>query len=182
MSRFFRFAAVVGALFLVAPAFAAPLTINVQDPQVTEVEFNCGGEIKRVPVNKGIATLPEVPKLCTVFFVRRTGSIDGPGTYTCNNSGCVLDEVAHAPVSDGPGKVNVIFTSSTASNAAEINCPSGHRSRESIAQNTVKFTGVPANQDCTILLKGGIPAKYRPVRAGTYYCALTGVTLVCQKK
>ena len=146
------------------------------------MEFNCGGAIRRVPVKNGIATLPEVPQLCTVFFVRRTGTINGPGTYSCNNSGCVLDEVAHAPVTDGPGRVNFIFTTSLDSNAAEINCPSGYRGRESITQNTAMFTGIPANQDCTVFLKGGAPAKYSPVRAGTYYCGLTGVTLVCTKR
>ena len=163
-------------------AFANPVTIHVSDPQVEELVFNCDGATSRSKVRNGVATMPQVPGECTVFFHKRIGSIDGPGTYSCSAAGCTLDEVHHRVISDGPATVNIVLTSKVDAHQMEINCPSGHRDRQNIETNTVVFNGVPAGQECTILFKGGVPAQYRKIRAGTYYCGLSGTQAVCTRK
>ena len=63
--------------------------------------------------------------------------------------------------------------------AVEVNCPDGiYRERRTLDENTATFDKVPS-QECTLLFKGGVPAKYAPLKYGTYYCSLTGATAVC---
>ena len=169
------------ALFFVNGALANPVNISVTDPMVSELVFDCDGATKRSPVKNGMASLAEIPGECDVYFIKKIGKIDGAGTYSCSPGGCQLDEVHHKPISDAPGRINIILTSKVDSPMMEVNCPSGHRVRTNVETNTAIFNSVP-DEDCALLFKGGMPAQYRPIRAGTYYCSLSGGTAICNQR
>jgi hypothetical protein len=174
----------IAAGLLAAPssvALAAPLTITVTDAQTVAIVLECGKDIERAVVKNGIATFPAVPEGCTVDFVRRSGFVDKPGTWTCGLDGCSLDDIHHAPISDAAGRVNVVMTGEHDVLSLEVQCPSGYRTRVDLNENTAVFNSMPP-EECTMLFKGGTPARFRPVAAGTYYCGLTGATAVCDKR
>ena len=130
----------------------------------------------------GVAAFTEAPSAeCKVDVVRRAGTISGPGVWTCDLSGCNQKDLHHRAISDAPGRVNVVSTGLAPSASLEIKCPGGYRERAQITENTATFEGVP-DEECTLLFKGGVPAKYNPLGWGTYYCRLTGTTAVCTKK
>jgi hypothetical protein len=78
--------------------------------------------------------------------------------------------------------MNVVLTGDLLGTVSmEVTCPSGFRSRAEISENTSVFDGLPA-EDCTLFFKGGPPARYPGVRAGTWYCHLSGGSAVCDAR
>ena len=86
---------------------------------------------------------------------------------------------ASAP-SAGRGTVIVTIADASQARAVELDCGSGsYRTRKSFAGGVAKFSGVPGS-NCALYFKGGIPAKFTPVRAGkSYSCSIIGTTAVC---
>ncbi len=162
---------------------AAPLSITVTDKQVLAVVLDCGGgNTMKAIVRAGRADFSEVPPgACTVDFVRKSGTISGPGEWTCGLDGCTQEDVQHLEIEDADGRLNVVTTGLPESTTLELKCPNGHRERASIKVNTASFYNVP-KEACTLYFKGGVPAKYNPLNWGTYYCALSDTTAVCSKK
>ena len=113
-------------------------------------------------------------------MIRPAGMIGAPGRYTCDADRCVQQDVHHLPISDAAQRVNIVLTTPMpAGTSLEVNCPDGvYRERRLVTENTAIFDKVPT-QECTLLFKGGVPAKYSPLKYGTYYCSLTAATAVC---
>lgn len=163
-------------------AEAATLEITVADPLVTALVLECQDGTFKAVVKNGLATLEQVPQGCTVNMIRRSGTIDEAGRWTCTLDKCTHQEVAHQEVSDAPGRVNVILTTDLPAGASlELTCSDGFRSRVDISLNTAVFESVP-DEECTLFFKGGVPAKFRPIRAGTWSCGLSGTTAVCTQR
>ena len=165
---------------LTQAAFAAPIEITVTDSAVERVLFTCDEGSFEAKVHLGKAQLPERVTNCKLQMVRKAGVISGPGTYTCDLNACKMDQVEHKPVSDAPGRVNIIVTGAYQAQALELTCTDGFRERSAIETNTAIFNDVPTS-DCTLFFKqGGPPAKYRGVTAGkTYFCSVNGAAAVC---
>jgi hypothetical protein len=172
------------ALFLgVAAQASAPLTINVADPAVVAVVLDCGGgSTQKAVVKNGKAEYLEVPNgNCSVVFVRKSGSISGAGTWTCSLDNCVQEDVHHLDISNADGRINIVIANVPPSTTLELNCPSGHRERSPLRENTGIFENVP-NEPCTLLFKGGVASRYQPISWGTYYCSLSGNVAVCSQR
>lgn len=169
--------------WLTAAALAAdtaPLQLLVEDPRVRAVRLTCDGVDQEAPVKDGVASFARASNGCSVTMIRSGGTITSPGRWTCTLDTCVQEDVHHLPVSDAAQRVNVIVTTPMpAGTGLEVNCPDGQfRERVTLTENTAVFDHVPS-QECTLLFKGGVPAKYAPLKYGTYYCSLTGATAVC---
>jgi hypothetical protein len=163
-------------------ARASAVEIRVDDPAVTEVVMTCADGTFHLPVVEGLVSWEHTPKSCAVSMLRKSGRVDAPGQWTCTADTCLLTEVAHAAVSDAPGRVNVITTTELPKGEAiELTCGNGFRQRVTVSQNTVTFDGVPENLDCEISYKGALPAAFRPIRPGTWSCRLSGAMAVCVK-
>ncbi len=173
------------ALLLVANATAndAPLEVKITDPNVVAMVLDCGGgNSLKATVQDGVARFSQVPTTaCTVNMVRRTGTIDEPGKWTCGFDSCSQDDVHHTTLVTGDGLVNVVVPDQPPGASLELKCPNGYRERSMIQENTAKFTNVP-NDQCTLMFKGGVPARYSGMTWGTWYCSLSGTTAVCTKK
>ncbi|MBN2798492.1 MAG: hypothetical protein JXX28_05030 [Deltaproteobacteria bacterium] len=79
-----------------------------------------------------------------------------------------------------PGTVTVKVAPGTPTTGVEVKCPGGFRSRGNFAADSVTITGVP-QEDCSVLFKGGPPAKYTPVRGGqTLNCSFQGTSAICK--
>ena len=173
------------ALLFVATATAndAPLEVKVADPKVVALVLDCGaGNSLKATVQDGVAKFAQVPTTdCTVNMVRRNGTINEPGKWTCDFDGCTQDDVHHTELVVEEGRVNVVVSGQPPGASLELKCPDGYRERSSIIENTASFTGVPDDQ-CILNFKGGIPARYSGMDWGTWYCALSGTTAVCTKK
>lgn len=164
---------------LALAADTAPLELKIEDPKVRTVVLKCGADEMRADVKGGIASFPRAYSGCEVTMIRPAGTIGAPGRYTCDLDRCAQEDVHHLPISDAPQRVNVVLTTPMpAGTSLEVNCPGGYRERQTVTENTAIFDRVPT-QDCTLLFKGGVPAKYSPLKYGTYYCSLTGPTAVC---
>lgn len=164
------------------PAHAQSLQIKIDDPAVSEVLLACADGEFRAEVRDGYASFMRSPSACQVHLIQRVGEIDAAGQWRCSAAGCALADVEHRPVSDADGRINVIInTEIPASTTLELTCPGSYRQRERIELNTAVFEDVPADE-CTLLFKGGVPAKYRPMRWGTYYCGLSGSTVICTRR
>jgi hypothetical protein len=161
----------------------APLEITVTDARVSEVVLTCGANTLRSPVKGGIASFATAPNGCTVDLVRRAGTISSAGKWTCTADSCSQSDVNHPPLTDAAKRVNVVVTTAMPSGTLlEVDCPDGtYRERHPLQDNTAVFDAVPS-EDCWLLFKGGTPAKYQPLRYGTYYCSLTGATAVCTRQ
>jgi hypothetical protein len=161
----------------------APLELQIADSRVVAVVLECGANTEKAVVKNGVATFPAVPKAsCTVNFIRKSGTITGPGLWNCTLDTCTQEDVHHAPVTDADGRLNVIITGGAeGSMSLELTCPSGYRERAAIQENTAVFNAVP-KEDCMLLFKGGVPARYNHIGWGTYSCALTGTTAVCTQR
>lgn len=169
-------------LSILSPARAATLEITVTDPMVTALVLECRDGTQKATVKNGLATFEQVPEGCTVNMIRRSGTIDAPGKWTCTLDTCKMEDVQHAPVTDADGRVNVILTTEMPPGAwLELTCSGGFRARADVKTNTAVFDGVP-NEECTLFFKGGPPAKYRPMRWGTWSCGLSGTTAVCTQR
>ncbi len=163
---------------LFSSAFAiAPLEVRV-DPDVTSVKLVCGSDSWESKPHDGVATFDRAPDNCQVLVTRPAGQINGPGIYTCTGGTCVYQDTPHRPVSNAPGRLNVVFTGAYDTQWLELKCDGGFRERVDITENAGTFDGVPSGE-CTLLFKGATPAQYRPVTTGTYKCRLTGITAVC---
>lgn len=163
-------------------AFGSPVEITVSDPLVTALVLECQDGTFKAVVKNGLATLEQVPKDCVVNMIRKSGTITAPGRWTCTLEGCTQQEVSHREVTDAPGRVNVILTTDLPAGASlELTCSDGFRLRVEVAQNAAVFDGVPA-EECTLFFKGGVPAKFRPMREGTWSCGLSGTTAVCTQR
>jgi hypothetical protein len=170
------------AVHLVSSSFAnAPLIIQVKDPSVTHVELKCKDETKRVKVTDGAAEFLRDPEKCTVFFRRKSGKIEGAGTWNCTLDECTLTDVHHAPIRNQDGRINVVLTHSVIGQRLELHCPGDYRERQPIEDNTSVFDNVP-NDECSLLLKGGAPARFDAIRWGTYYCSVSGPILTCKPR
>jgi hypothetical protein len=62
--------------------------------------------------------------------------------------------------------------------AAEVLCPSGLRQRAAITDGTATIDGLPA-ESCAINFKGGPPAMFTPITAGSWSCSYVGTTMSC---
>lgn len=161
----------------------APLEVKVEDTRVSAVLLDCGGASQlKAEVRDGLATFSQIPHTnCTVHMLREVGTIDQPGKWTCGMEDCALDDVHHRDVVNADGRINVILPGMHKGAAIEITCPDGWRSRVELVENTATIENVP-NDKCTLLVKGGVPARFDPITWGTWTCRLTGTTAVCSKK
>ena len=172
----------IGAMLALAQAQAQSLEISVADPMVIAVVLECADGSHKAVVKNGRATMEQVPQGCTVHMIRKGGVIDAPGKWSCTLDACKQDDVDHREVTDANGRVNVVVTSPLPTGSfLELTCSGGYRVRADIDLNTAVFDGVP-QEECTLHFKGGVPAKYRPVRWGTFYCGLSGSTAVCTQR
>ncbi|MAY81656.1 MAG: hypothetical protein CL930_12835 [Deltaproteobacteria bacterium] len=83
--------------------------------------------------------------------------------------------------SAGRGTVIVTIKDASQASAVELVCSAGsYRKRQSFSGGVARFSGVPGS-NCELYFKGGIPAKFTPVRAGkSYGCSIIGTTAVCK--
>lgn len=169
-------------LALATAAFAdAPLQITVPE-NATKVVLVCATRtVEAVPVH-GLATFAEAPADCTVNVSYSIGKTSGSGIFTCTETGgCTMNDVPHAPISDASGRINVVISGAYDTKWFEMSCNnSAYRERGDIADNTTVFNAVPTGE-CTLYFKGGTPAQYRGIGAGSWRCSLTGTTAVCSK-
>jgi hypothetical protein len=160
-------------------ARASTLEITIADPLVTALVLECRDGTFKAVVKNGLASLEQVPQDCAVNLIRKSGTIDEAGRWTCTLDQCTQQEVAHQVVTDAPGRINVILTTELPTGSSlELTCSGGFRSRVDVTLNTAVFESVP-DEECTLFFKGGVPAKFRPIRAGTWSCGLSGTTAVC---
>ena len=161
----------------------APLEVRVEDPSVTAVLLDCGGDSQmKAKVHSGVAEFFQVPDTaCQVLLLRKTGIIDQPGKWECSSDGCTQADVHHKDIVNAAGRVNVVVPNLQPGATLELTCPDGYRKRASVEQNTAIFEGVPDDR-CTVLFKGGVPARYSPISEGTWYCQISGVTAVCSRR
>ena len=169
-------------LLFASQAMAGPIEITVSEPGVERLELKCGSDVRQVSVRNGVATLPDIPGNCSVFFIQPSGAIGSPGKYTCSLEGCVLSEIDHRPVSDGDGIINIILPPESAkgTNSFELTCPSGYRNRAMIDRNVATFNDVP-KESCSLFFKGGSPMRANLSDWGSYTCQVVGVTPICRK-
>lgn len=167
-------------LWLTSAALGATIDLSVPDPKVTKVLLTCAdGRYEAVPKN-GHVTFEHVPDACQVEFVRKSGVIDSTGSWTCSADTCSKEQVEHRPVTNAPNRVNVVVTTELPPGATlELTCSNGFRVRAEVVTNTSVFDNVP-NEECTLFFKGTVPAKYRPITPGTWWCSLSGTTAICK--
>jgi hypothetical protein len=167
----------------IALAADNPLEVRVADEAVTALVLDCGaGKTLKANVNDGLAVFNSVPHTdCKVLQVREGGIIDSPGKWSCTLDQCVQDDVDHADVLNAPGRINIVLPGLPKGASIEVQCTAGYRERQYVVQNTATFLGVPFDQ-CAMLVKGAVPARFSPISEGTWYCQLTGTTAVCHKK
>lgn len=167
---------------LFAAARAQSVSITVTDPLVTSVVLACADGRYELPVRNGVAAMEKTPNRCEVSMFRTSGRVDQPGKWTCTLDKCTQVDVDHQPVTDAPGRINVILTTELPPAASlEISCTSGFRIRAGISLNTAVFDGVPPEQ-CTMFFKGGLPAKFGPITQGTWSCGLSNTVAVCTRR
>lgn len=167
---------------LVGLAHASTFEIQVTDPAVTSVILKCKTGTYDAEPKSGLVTFEHLPDGCQVYMVRKSGLIDATGVWSCGLDSCKREEVRHQPVTDGAGRVNVIVTTELPPGAAlELTCSNGFRVRANVVVNTAVFEAVP-DEECTLFFKGSVPARFRPIRAGTWSCGLAGTTAVCTKQ
>lgn len=169
------------ALVLLSPlAHASPLEIHVADPAAHAVVVRCGNRVEREPVRDGVATFDFFPKTCVVDVIRRVGEIEGPGTWTCEDQGCVMQQVDHLPLNSGPGHLNVVLSGDHGGNLmGQIDCPSGHKERIDIERNTLAFSGVP-DETCVVSFRGGGAIHSPKLTTGDWLCNIEDQPTHCQ--
>lgn len=170
------------ASLIVLTAFAAT-PVDIEAPAgVTHVALVCPGRAPLVAeVQGGHATFAEVPPdACEVQLVRGVGGLQGAGRYRCDDAGCVRLEAHHAPISDAPGRVNIVLEPPYEVRWLELTCGEDFRERVDLVENTGVFSKVPPGE-CTLHFKGGPPARYRPITAGSWRCSLVSSTAICRE-
>jgi hypothetical protein len=164
----------------VAIARASTIDVQVTDPAVTQVILECADGVYTSPVKSGMAAFDRMPQGCKVSMLRKSGAIDKAGRWTCSLDVCKQEEVLHAPVSDAPGRLNIILTTELPKGAGlELTC-TGYRQRAEITQNTAVFEGVP-QAECELYFKSSVPTRYRPIGPGTWSCSISGAAAICTK-
>jgi hypothetical protein len=164
-------------------AWAAPLEIQISDPQIVSVVLECTDGTYRSVVKDGLARFERKPENCTVNIIRRAGVIDEPGEWRCDAQSCSMKDVFHRPVENADGRVNIILSKEAAPGSwMELQCASGYRNRAEIDQNTSTFDGVPRGEICTLFLKGGAPLRYKPIEWGTHQCTVDVSTMNCVER
>ena len=78
------------------------------------------------------------------------------------------------------GDLSIQIDVDTMFTAVEVICPSGFRQRSHFADYAVTFTGLPA-ESCTLSFKGGPPAQFSPISAGSWSCRYSGTTMRCDR-
>ncbi|MEQ1569528.1 MAG: hypothetical protein ABMA64_28080 [Myxococcota bacterium] len=163
----------------IAIAQASTVDIEIADPAVTEVILDCVDGVYRSPVRSGVASFDRMPQGCKVSMIRRSGTIDRAGKWACNLDKCEQQDVLHLPVTDAPGRVNVILTTELPKGTMlEVTC-TGYRQRADVTQNTAVFDGVPSGTDCELYFKGAVPTRFRPIGPGTWTCSMSGSAAIC---
>jgi len=107
---------------------------------------------------------------------------DPPPTRTRSTSTRSTSTAAAAPKApSGPAALVVKMTDQTHLTAVEVNCPSGFRDRVGITTGgSASVPDVP-QENCSLHFKGGVPARFSPVRGGqSLSCAIMGSTAVCK--
>ena len=87
--------------------------------------------------------------------------------------------VAPAPAATG-GELTIQIGVDIMFTAAEVVCPSGFRQRDYFTDQAAAFTGLPA-EACTLSFKGGPPAQFSPISAGSWSCRYSGTTMRCDR-
>jgi hypothetical protein len=161
-------------------ATAAPLEIEVADPNVVALVLECADGTFKAVVKDGLAVLERKPESCAVNLIRRAGTINEPGRWVCDLNGCRMKDVYHRAVENADGRINIIMANPLPGGSwLELVCSDGGRSRSEIVENTGVFDGVPANDGCTLMVKGGAPLRFKPLQWGTYQCTVDGNTINC---
>ena len=161
-------------------ADASPLEIKVTDPAAHAVVVRCGNRVEREPIRDGVARFDFFPKDCVVDVIRRQGEISGPGTWTCGDQGCSLQQVDHLPIQSGPDRLNIVLSGDHKGNLmGQIDCPSGHKARVDIERNTLAFTDVPA-ETCVVSFRGGGANHSPELSVGDWLCNIENQPTHCQ--
>lgn len=171
------------AWWVFAPmAYGSTFEIQVADPAVTTVVLECRSGSYKTAVKSGVAAFEHLPDGCQVFMIRKSGLVDSTGIWTCGLDTCKKEEVRHNPVTDAAGRINIILTTELPPGAAlELTCNNGFRVRADVVVNTAVFDAVP-DEECTLFFKGSVPARFRPMRIGTWSCGLAGTTAICTRQ
>ena len=173
------------SLLLAASAWAgdSPLEVQIDDASVLAVILECGGGTQlKAMVRDGVARFAQVPHTaCSVNLLKRGGTIDSPGKWTCTLNDCSQNEVHHLDVINADGRINVVLPGLPPGANIEVQCPDGYRQRSPVVENTASFEDVPQDR-CTLMVKGAVPARFSPITWGTWFCTLTGTTAVCHQK
>lgn len=169
-------------LLLAALAQAEPLVIEV-GPDVSEVFLDCGLREERYRVIGGKATItPPPPADCDVMLSKKVGSVRGGGAWACTDTGCT-ESTGGAP-SGAPvkaGHVGILLEGGAHAMSLEIDCEGGYRRRVNVVEQRASFDDVP-DDSCTLLFKGGVPAKFRPITFGDWGCSFQGSVAVCKRR
>lgn len=84
-----------------------------------------------------------------------------------------------------PGELQVRLHNPESLRSVEVSCPSGYRTRATLAPTLGGTVGVARasnlpDEACELWFKGGTPAAFSPVRPGMdLSCTVTGATAVC---
>lgn len=169
---------------IVMVAHAQAVTIDVPDPTIWGLVFDCPGEVFVAPVEGGRVLLDEPPHLCAVRTARGRGRVEEGGRWMCTEEGCVPrePEVAVSAV-DAPGRLNLVLTTEAAGNVAvDLACGQAHRDRQLIQGPLVRFEGIPEGAWCKVGFVGGQTVwapELAMVQEGTLICGLTAGRAVC---
>lgn len=78
------------------------------------------------------------------------------------------------------GNLTVHLDTRAGFTSIEVVCPSGFRQRAALIDGIASLDSLPA-ASCVANFKGGPPARFAPLSAGTWRCQYTGTTMSCAK-
>ena len=166
----------------------------------SSVDVVCpGGHRRWAPITQGTANLDGLPmsEACILYFKGTSPAeyrpVHGGLSLSCrvsvNAAACSVDQFDTppprrdlVPLQIQEAQVRVQLPQTDATNAVELVCVGGYRKRVEVGKLTaVTFDDVPT-EDCSLLFKGAIPAKYAPVKPGAALtCGFVGTTAVCHQ-
>lgn len=166
---------------LLAFAFAGETTIDVPEG-VDRIRLQCGsGPAEELPVVDGkVFTRVDPSRTCEVEFIQLSGSLKLWGEWTCTPGRC--SETKTETTRLAPGELMIMVSDAFNATALELNCRGGYRERTRIEEFSGRFTGVPAEDDCTLSFKGGAPGQFRGVTPGAWRCDKQGTAVFCKQK
>ena len=88
--------------------------------------------------------------------------------------------VAKAKALAASGNLTVHLDTRAGFTSIEVVCPSGFRQRAALIDGLASLDSLPA-ASCVANFKGGPPARFAPLSAGTWRCQYTGTTMSCAK-